>query len=413
MHWHRRATLRAWVFGCFAAQPACISALGGAFSEQPEALATSLSPQATALVDEAYADVAPFAMVDYHTHIVGLGVGGTGCFVNEAMRAPLRHPVRYTRFSIYMSAGGIADADMADAQYIERLVHLTRGAPKPSRHLILAFDQHYRRDGSVDLEETEFYTPNDYVVSLARAYPDVFVPAMSVHPYRKDALAELERLAAVGVRYVKWLPNAMGIDPADPLVVPFYDKMRALDLVLLTHAGTEKAVEAEDDQELGNPLRLRAALDAGVKVIVAHCASLGEGEDLDAPTQPLVPNFELFLRLLREPRYRGLVYGEISAVTQFNRLPGPARYLLAHPELHDRLVNGSDYPLPAVNVVIRVDDLVDAGVIDASDADALREIYDVNPLVFDYVVKRRLRDPVTGQRLLTTIFRAHPDVPQP
>ena len=52
-------------------------------------------------------------------------------------------------------------------------------------------------------------------------------------------------------------------------------------IALLTHAGEEQAVEAEEDQELGNPLRLRRALDAGVQVIVAHCASLGTGLDLD------------------------------------------------------------------------------------------------------------------------------------
>ena len=30
-------------------------------------------------------------------------------------------------------------------------------------------------------------------------------------------------------------------------------------------------------------------------------------------------NFDLFLRLMDEKRYEGLVFGEISAMTQFNR----------------------------------------------------------------------------------------------
>ena len=37
--------------------------------------------------------------------------------------------------------------------------------------------------------------------------------------------------------------------------------MKELDLVLLSHGGEEKAVEAEEDQKLGNPLLLRRALD--------------------------------------------------------------------------------------------------------------------------------------------------------
>lgn len=37
------------------------------------------------------------------------------------------------------------------------------------------------------------------------------------------------------------------------------------------------------DNNLGNPLLLRRALDMGVKIIVAHVASEGECDDLDNP----------------------------------------------------------------------------------------------------------------------------------
>lgn len=52
--------------------------------------------------------------------------------------------------------------------------------------------------------------------------------------------------------------------------------MRSLGMVLLTHTGVEHSVDfAYHNDELGNPLLLRAPLDAGVKVIAAHCASEG------------------------------------------------------------------------------------------------------------------------------------------
>jgi hypothetical protein len=38
--------------------------------------------------------------------------------------------------------------------------------------------------------------------------------AASIHPYRKDALEELATWGKLGVRVVKWLPPAMGIDPS-------------------------------------------------------------------------------------------------------------------------------------------------------------------------------------------------------
>jgi predicted TIM-barrel fold metal-dependent hydrolase len=278
------------------------------------------------------------------------------------------------------------------------------GIPHHGKHRLLAFDKHYRPDGSVNLEKTEFYVPNEYVFKLAQQHSDLFVPNISVNPYRPDALKELEKWAMLGARVVKWLPNAMGIDPSDPRCDPFYSKMRELGLILLSHGGEEKAVEAEEDQKLGNPLLLRRALDHGVKVIVAHCAGLGTNEDLDSSDRPQVDNFDLFLRLMDDKRYEGLVFGEISAMTQFNRVGKPLHTILAREDLHERLVNGSDYPLPAVNILIRTRPLVKGGYLTESDAAPLREIYDFNPLLFDFVLKRTLKLPGTELRLPAGIF---------
>lgn len=172
----------------------------------------------------------------------------------------------------------------------------------------------------------------------------------------------------------------------------------------MTHAGEERAVEVADAQRLANPLRLRAALDAGVKVIVAHCASSGDGEDLDVPgdPKPAVPNFELFLRLMGDGRYADGLWGEISATTQVNRcavLPT----LLERTDLHARLVNGSDYPLPAIHVLLRTGKLVSLGLVSESERDLLDEIDRHNPLVFDLAVKRRLRGP-NGERFADSVF---------
>ena len=133
----------------------------------------------------------------------------------------------------------------------------------------------------------------------------------------------------------------------------------------------------------------------GVKVVMAHCASLGEDDDLDNPGHK-VPSFDLFMRLMDNPKYEGLLYGEISAMTQFNRLPRPMLTLLKRTDLHHRLVNGSDYPLPAINIVIQTKSLVKYGMITAQEREYLNEIYSYNPLLFDYVLKRTIRHPETG-----------------
>jgi predicted TIM-barrel fold metal-dependent hydrolase len=377
--------------------------IGGAFTHDPHQLRERISERASDLIKRAFDDVDPERLVDHHVHIAGIGADGSGAFVNAKMRT-WRHPFHRLKFKVYMSSAAADDDRRADAQFVERLANLVENIPHHGKHRLLAFDKHYRPDGSVNLDKTEFYTPNEYVFRLAEQHPDKFVANISVNPYRPDAIAELEKWAARGARVVKWLPNAMGIDPSDPRCDPFYAKMKELGLILLSHGGEEKAVEAEEDQKLGNPLRLRRALDHGVKVIVAHCAGLGTNEDLDRSDRPQVDNFDLFMRLMDDKRYEGLVFGEISAMTQFNRLGKPLTTILEREDLHERLVNGSDYPLPAVNVLIRTRPLVKYGYLTSGEADSLKEIYQYNPLLFDFVLKRAVKLPGTRRRLPPGVF---------
>jgi mannonate dehydratase len=109
-----------------------------------------------------------------------------------------------------------------------------------------------------------------------------------------------------------------------------------------------------------------------------------------------------------EKRYQGLVFGEISAMTQFNRVGKPLQTILAREDLHERLVNGSDYPLPAVNILIRTRPLAKQGFISEAEGQSLKQIYDFNPLLFDFVLKRTLKLPGTSKSLPACVFMANP-----
>jgi predicted TIM-barrel fold metal-dependent hydrolase len=379
----------------------------GASSRDPGEIPASLSADARGLLERAYADVDPSRLLDYHVHLFGTGEGASGCYVNGRMLS-WRYPLQRARYLIYRSAAAIKDDTRAESQYLERLKALARS--HRGRFVLLAFDQSHGEDGKPRPDLTQFHVPNDHAIVTAAGDPALFAAACSIHPYRHDALAALERCAARGVRIVKWLPNAMGIDPADERCELFYKRMRALDMTLLSHAGGESAVEASA-QHLGNPLRLRAALRAGVKVIAAHFAGAGDDEDLDNPSRPRVASWKLLLRMMDEPRWDGLLFADLSATTQANRTREPLATLLRRGDLHRRLVNGSDYPLPAVNALIRTLELVSYGMITSEERSALNELYDFNPLVFDYVLKRtiRVRD-ARGreQRFAAAVFEEHP-----
>ncbi|GLH74997.1 metal-dependent hydrolase [Geothrix limicola] len=370
-----------------------------------EAPATApYSPAAQTLIDRACAGLDPARpIVDLHVHAVGLGQDGDGTSVNPDKFSP-RHPFKRLETGLYLKATGVRDMARFDQQYLEVLVARAQAFPHPLKVHLLAMDRAYHGDGTPDPTRTEFHVPNAYVFEAAAEHSERFVPVISIHPARQDAIRELEACAAKGARLLKWLPNAQGIDPADPRYDAFYTRMKELGIALLTHAGEEKAVAVKDAQALGNPLRLRRPLDLGVTVIVAHCASLGRNADLDHPGTS-ASNFDLFLRLMDEPKYRGRLFGDLSAITQINRLPAPLCTLLARPDLDGRLFNGSDYPLPGVDLVIWTRRLVQLRMITAGERKALNEIWKRNPLLFDYVLKRTLRDPKTGRRWPASLFQ--------
>ena len=190
-------------------------------------------------------------------------------------------------------------------------------------------------------------------------------------PVSPRCIEQLE--AAVEQGAPKWLPAAMGIDPASKLCDPFYAALSRLDLPLVTHAGLERALRGADAQELGNPLRLRRALDHGVRVVVAHCASMGRDRDTDRGANgAAMDSFELFARLMDEPRYVGRLYGDISAMTQAARAGAALSHVIQREDWHARLLNGSDYPLPGVFPIYSVDYLVERGYIEKSAASLFR-----------------------------------------
>lgn len=375
---------------------------------RPSEASGELSATAQALIAKAWQGLDPSKVLDAHVHVVGLGRGDTGCRVGERLTSPT-NPAEYFKFTLFMSAAGVTDESRADQQYIGRLADLVRTQTPHGRLLLFAFDQAYGEDGLPRPDESEFYTPNDYVTALAKASPELFVACASVHPYRADAVDALEKAVAEGAVAVKWLPNSMGIDPSSAKCDTFYDAMARLRIPLISHAGEEKAVHAEEKQRFGNPLLLRRALGKGVTVAVAHCASLGTNPDLDAPAgAPWVDNFELFMRLMREREWVGRLYGEISALTLVNRLGTPLKTLLEEEGLHARLISGSDYPVCAINALMQTRAIVEKGFLTEDERTALNEIDQHNPLLFDFVLKRTVRS--NGRRFHDSVFTARPDV---
>ena len=410
-----------------------------------------LSAGARALIARAYAGrdspggedaLRPEDVVDYHVHLAGVGDGAEAragcpcCWTHPNSRRWATAPHHRLKFRAFLAGFGVGDDALQGRASVDdtakrTLVRLVRDLnPFPEDHglgagharaVLLAFDHvHDRETGQPDRSKSVIYVPCELVASVRDEFPDTVAATCSIHPYRADALGALEAAAARGATLCKWLPNSMGIDPTDPRCVPFYARLVALGMPLLCHVGEEHSVDLGTgclDNEMGNPLRLRAALDAGCKVIMAHCASEGRAIDLDAPVPegnvrpPRADCFDLFTRLMDTPRYQGLLYADISSLTAWRRCGTPLRTVLERSDWHARLVHGSDYPVPAVRTVVQTAKLVKLGYITAEERRAVDEIWTFNPILFDLVLKRTLRHPSTGQGFPACIFREHASLP--
>ncbi|MGL4401471.1 MAG: amidohydrolase family protein, partial [Luteolibacter sp.] len=196
--------------------------------------------------------------------------------------------------------------------------------------LLLAQDEVYHEDGS-KRRFGSFHVPNDYLFSICETYPE-FLPAVSIHPARRDASEELDRCLDRGARALKLLPNCLDVNCALPRYDSFWEKMATAGLPLLAHTGGEMTVPVANPA-YQNPEFLRRPLDIGVKVIAAHAASRSGLLDRDY--------FDHLLEMMEEFPH---LYADTSALNTPFRSAAFRKILeCGFPE---RFVHGSDYPVP-------------------------------------------------------------------
>ncbi len=265
-------------------------------------------------------------MIDCHVHLAALRTTDNGCYISPRLLNSLLF--RFLRWNHRLP---IEDAARSNQKYVESLLLELRKSKYVRKAVLLGMDGVYDTNGVLDAEKTEFLVGNDYVLNLARSYPNEFLPGVSINPQRRDALDELDRCVAAGAKLVKVLPNTQGFDPGNRKYMPFYRKLAQLRIPLLSHVGYEFSLISRD-QSAGDPNKLRVPLEEGVTVIAAHGCSSGlifyEGY------------YGTFLNLVRQ--YSNF-FADVSSLTLPNRV-GMLLRLRLHPETHERLLFGTDYP---------------------------------------------------------------------
>lgn len=267
-------------------------------------------------------------MIDCHVHLAALRTEENGCYISPRM---LRSPL--FKFLAWKHGLRAQDAAWSNQKYVDDLLAELRKAKFVGKAVLLGMDGVYDANGKLALESTEFLVGNDYVLNIARSYPNEFLSGVSINPQRRDAIEELERCAEAGAALVKVLPNSQGFDPGNRRFIPFYRKLVQWRIPFLSHVGYEFSLIGKD-QSAGDPNKLRVPLEEGVTVIAAHGCSNG--------LVAYEPYYRTLLDLVQ--RYANF-FADVSALTLPNRF-GMLLRLRRHPEVHERLLFGTDYPLP-------------------------------------------------------------------
>lgn len=262
-------------------------------------------------------------IVDCHVHVCAKSAGHG----HMSVRLLKSLPFRFMQWRFNMDGF----SPVAEKQIEDRLAMTLNETTELDAAVILAFDAPHTHEGVLDVANTHLYVMNEHVIELCQHHPKMRFGA-SVHPYRKDAIEELERCVKAGAVLLKWLPTTQNFNPADPKCIPFYEALAHLKLPLLCHTGGEQSLP-NLDKSTADPFLLRPALDRGVTVIMAHCGSRSSFFETD-----FTPNF---IRMANEYEH---CYGDTSALNL------PTRWYAFDACMRDKvtytkLIHGSDWPI--------------------------------------------------------------------
>jgi mannonate dehydratase len=281
----------------------------------------------------------PDDVIDIHLHIGAPCDYESGCYWSKKFESGLAY------LAMLVITGSLGKK-VTLKRVIEHMLGVVNGSGIVQRSVFLALDEVYDETGCRRLDLTNLQVPNRLIASLAKENERVLFGA-SIHPFRPRWEEEFEYCIENKAVLCKWLPSVQMIDPSHPKCRPFYEKLAQYGLPLLCHAGPEASIPPADDsfKKYNNPLYLRAAIETGVKVIFAHCAT------------PLLPppfendqDYRDLLTLIREDEAAGgmHVYADLSALLLGTR--EQYVYRISREISPKRLLFGSDYPIPVLGI---------------------------------------------------------------
>jgi uncharacterized protein len=272
-------------------------------------------------------------ILDVHSHLAC--INSPGCYIRPAFKNAFK-------FKFYMKASGLESTDLdrwdADERMLNTYINRLNQSELYGGAIVYALDGFYDEHGILDKDKTDVRIPNEYIYDVTQKARNLYFGA-SINPNKKDALQELDRVHAQGAKLIKWIPCVMGINLKNPPahVEKFLDRMKELNMPLVTHVGTESTFSWSDN-ELCDPRGIETPLKKGLTVIAAHGAIAGKFDEK--------PGYTYLVDLVQT--YPNL-YVDNSAGLFVNRM-GFFKEVFTN-NFQGRVLQGTDYPLSYVSFV--------------------------------------------------------------
>lgn len=174
--------------------------------------------------------------------------------------------------------------------------------------------------------------PNELVAQACRDHPKTFVGFGSVDPLKGErAVAELDRIAELGLKGIKLHPSLQAFSPDDERHWPLYERCQELGLIALFHTGTSGIGAGQPGGQgirldFARPIWLDAPAAAfpDLKILAAHFG------------------YPWHLELLAMALHKTNIYIDISGWAP-RYIPTEVMHDMKG-RLQDQFVFGSDYP---------------------------------------------------------------------
>ncbi len=228
--------------------------------------------------------------------------------------------------------------------YTDALVNGIRHSQYLKKSVLFGVDARVNAKGEVLHKDLTVCASNEEVLKIYEKNGDVIIPFFSINPLRPDALDLIDRYSELGFKGAKFLQNYWNVNTNEARYRSYFEKLQEKNLPLIVHIGSESSIHSHKACECIS--MLHHPLEVGVNVIAAHMAlSYTPFKMLQAFSRhPKHYNTEYFT-LLEMLECHDNLYADVSALLTPVRAK-VLRHLSQQHHIHDKLLFGTDYPVP-------------------------------------------------------------------